>query len=49
MTQADTPQPGADLQPIEDAPAAPQQPEREPPSIPQEDSSEIEETEEQPS
>lgn len=49
MTTADTPQPGADLQPIDNPPAAPEQPERQPPSVPQEDDPEIEKTEEQPS
>lgn len=46
---ADTPQPGADLQPIDTPPAAPEKPERQPPSIPEEDDPEIEKTEEQPS
>lgn len=49
MTSADTPLPGADLQPIENPPAAPEQPERKAPSIPEEDDPEIEKTEEQPS
>ncbi|MCJ2081874.1 hypothetical protein [Methylobacterium sp. J-090] len=49
MIQADTPLPGADLQPIEDAPAPPELPEREAPAIPEEDDPEIEKTEEQPS
>ncbi|WP_311275752.1 hypothetical protein [Methylobacterium sp. WCS2018Hpa-22] len=49
MKTADTPQPGADLQPIETPPAAPEKPERQPPSIPEEDDPEIEKTEEQPS
>lgn len=49
MTAADTPQPGADLQPIDNQPATPQPPERKPPLIPEEDDPEIEKTEEQPS
>lgn len=46
VTSADTPLPGADLQPIEDAP---EQPEKKPPAIPEEDDPAIKETEEQPS
>ena len=49
VIQADTPLPGADLQPIEEAPASPEVLEREAPSIPEEDDPEIEKTEEQPS
>lgn len=49
MTPADTPMPGADLQPVEKPAATPEQPERQAPSIPEEDDPEIEKTEEQPS
>lgn len=46
MTSADAPLPGADLQPIEDAP---KQPEKKPSAIPEEDDPAIKDTEEQPS
>jgi hypothetical protein len=49
VTPADTPMPGADLQPIEKPAAEPEQPKREPLWVPEEDDPEIEKTEEQPS
>ena len=48
MTPADTPLPGADLQPIEKPTTAPGQPERKAPLIPEEDDPEVKDTEVQP-
>jgi hypothetical protein len=48
VTAADTPLPGADLQPIDNPPATPEQPERKAPSIPEEDNPEVKDTEVQP-
>jgi hypothetical protein len=48
MTQADTPMPGADLQPSDNPPGKPEQPQRKAPSIPEEDDPEVKDTEVQP-
>ena len=48
MTQADTPMPGADLQPIDNPPGRPEQPERKELSIPEENDPEVKDTEVQP-